>query len=286
MNTEKDKTTRRQGDAEIERLPTVEGELLETFNHFDEEETVVPRAERTVLPPALRKPKPTKIEVPLTKEKTGKTDQKSVLLYLVAPLLFLTVALFGGLRFADADNAFLFLKPALVCLIFAAILIVLFFRANLLRLEGWFSEDFTLVKNIANGAVLLTLFAASVQIFNALLPERGLPFWTVAFCFFWTLWNNIFAEFEVKRLLKSLGALFGLAFLVKYVLLASLTAPSAESWWQAIWQNPAKEAFTWALDLPRFAAATGYLQFFTLAFYLLGLFLLAPTTAESGRVKR
>jgi hypothetical protein len=281
MNTERDEATKRRSDAEIERLPTIEGELLETFNRADEEETVVPRAERTVpQTPALRKPKPTKIEVSLTKEKTRQTDQKSVLLYLVAPFLFLTVALFGGLRFADADNAFLFLKPALVCLIFAAILLVLFFRAGLLRLEGWFSEDFTLLKNVANGAVLLTLFAASVQIFNALLPERGLPFWTIAFCFFWTLWNNIFAEFEVKRLIKSLGALFGLAFLVKYVLLTSLTAPSAESWWQGIWQNPTKEAFTWALDLPRFAAATGYLQFFTLAFYLLGLFLLAPTTRK------
>ena len=66
---------------------------------------------------------------------------------------------------------------------------------------------------MANGAVLVTLFFASAQIFNSLLPEQGLPFWIFAFCFFWTLWNNLFADFDTRKLLKSLGAMFGLAFL-------------------------------------------------------------------------
>lgn len=261
-------------------VPVIDGELLETVKHFaDEEETVVPRVQRSGAPAQIRKPKLTKIEVPLAKEKEP-TDQKSFLLYLVVPMVFLTVTLFGGLRFGEKDNAFLFLKPELVCLIFAAILLLLFFRAGLIRLEGWFSENFTLLKNIANGTILLTLFTASVQVFNSVLPEQGLPFWILAFCFFWTLWNNIFAEFEVQKLLKSLGAMFGLAFVVKYLILANLTAPTAESWWQGILQNPTKEAFTWLLDLPRFSPATGYIQFFTLVFYLLGLFLLSPTTKK------
>ena len=132
----------------------------------------------------------------------------------------------------------------------------------------------------SNGAVLLKLFAASAQIFNALLPEQGLPFWVFAFCFFWTLWNNLFADFDVKKLLRSLGALFGLAFVVKYLILANLTAPASEGWLQGIFQNPTKEAFTWLLDLPRFSAGTGYIQFFTVAFYLLGLFLLPNSTKK------
>ncbi|MDQ2747692.1 MAG: hypothetical protein M3T96_10595 [Acidobacteriota bacterium] len=194
--------------------------------------------------------------------------------YIFLPLLFLTVALFGGLRLNAADNAFVFLKPPLICLIFAGILVMLFFRAKLLRLEGWFSEDFSTLKNAANAAVLLSLCAASTQIFNSLLPERGLPFWIVAFCFFWTLWNNLFAEFDTKKLLQSLGGLFGLAFVVKYLVLANLVAPTSSSWWQAIIANPTQEAFTWLLDLPRFSAGTGYIQFFAVIFYLLGLFLL------------
>ncbi|MCA1624559.1 MAG: hypothetical protein LC768_07500 [Acidobacteria bacterium] len=206
--------------------------------------------------------------------------QSTILNYLFLPFIFLTVALLGGLRLGAQTSDFLFLKPPLVCLIFATVLLILFFRANLIRFEGWFSENFSTLKNVANATVLLTLFAASTQVFNALLPESGLPFWVIAFCFFWTLWNNLFAEFETKKLLKSLGGLFGLAFVVKYLLLANLTAPASESWWQGIFQNPTKEAFTYLLDLPRFAVGTGYIQFFTLIFYLIGLFLVPPVLSE------
>lgn len=207
-------------------------------------------------------------------------NQNSILQYIVLPWIFLTVALLGGLRFGARTNDFLFLKPPLVCLIFASVLLVLFFRANLIRLEGWFSERFSTVKNVANAAILLALFAASTQVFNALLPEGGFPFWIVAFCFFWTLSNNLFAEFDARKLLKSLGSLFGLAFVVKYLLLANLTAPESEGWWRGILQNPTKEAFTYLLDLPKYSSATGYIQFFTIVFYLIGLFLVKPKTNE------
>lgn len=267
-------------------LPVIDGELLEVLTRqnaefADEEETVVHEEETIVrgaqkpAAAANRKPQLTKIQVPLT-DKGKAASQKSLLQYLLLPFIFLTVTLFGGLRFGETDNAFLFLRPPLICLIFASILLLLFFRANLIRLEGWFSEDFPTIKIFANGLILLTLFTASVQVFNALLPERGLPFWVFAFCFFWTLWNNIFAEFNTKRLLQSLGSLFGLAFVVKYLILAYLAAPSSGSWWQGILQNPTQEAFTWLLDLPKFAPATGYIQFFTLVLYLIGLFLLKP----------
>jgi hypothetical protein len=209
-------------------------------------------------------------------------NQRSYLLYFFLPFIFLTVTLLGGMRLGSPDNAFIFLKPALFCLIFGAILIVLFFRAGLIKLDGWFSEEFATLKNVANGSVLFTLFAASTQLFNSLLPEQGLPFWVVAFCFFWTLWNNLFAEFDTRKLLRSLGALFGLAFVVKYLVLANLSAPASESWLRSLIENPAKETFTWLLDLPRFSAGTGYIQFFAVAFYLIGLFLLPQRTKDSS----
>ena len=210
------------------------------------------------------------------------SSQQSTVIYIFAPLIFLTVALLGGLRLSDPANDFLFLRPALICLIFAAITLILFFRARLIKFDGWFSESFSTLKNTANAAVLIALFAASVQIFNSLLPERGLPFWVVGFCFFWTLWNNLFAEFETKKLLKSLGAMFALAFVVKYLLLANLTAPTSENWFSDLIKNPAQSAFSWALDLPRFAAGTDYIQFFTLVFYLIGLFLLPDSTDKAA----
>lgn len=201
-------------------------------------------------------------------------EHRYFVLYLLAPAIFLAVTLLGGLRLAAADNAFVFLKPVLVCLVFGAVSMILFTRAGLISIESWFSENFSALKNISNAAVLLALFAATVQLYNGLLPEQGLPFWVIGFCFFWTLWNNLFAEFDPKRLLRSLTALFGLAFATKYLLLANLSAAPSGNWLQRIIENPGKEAFTWLLDLPQYSPGTGYIQFFTLALYLIGLFIL------------
>jgi len=215
---------------------------------------------------------------------TAVSNQVSFVRYLALPFLFLTVALLGGLRLSGLDSSFIFLKPPLLCLIFASIMLVMFFRSRLIELDGWFSESFSLLKNIANGAVLLTLFAATTQLFNSLLPERGLPFWIVAFCFFWTLWNNLFAGFDTKKLLRSLGALFGLAFVVKYLVLANLAAPDGRSWFERLTENPGQEAMTWLLDLPRFSAGTGYIQFFAAALFLIGLYLLPASTNDRDRI--
>jgi hypothetical protein len=222
----------------------------------------------------------------VTLRKTADTtvsNQVSLVRYLALPFLFLTVALLGGLRLSGLDSSFIFLKPPLLCLIFASIMLVMFFRSRLIELDGWFYESFSLLKNIANGAVLLTLFAATTQLFNSLLPEKGLPFWIVAFCFFWTLWNNLFADFDTRRLLRSLGALFGLAFVVKYLVLANLAAPDGRTWFERLTENPGQEAMTWLLDLPRFSAGTGYIQFFAAALFLIGLYLLPASTNDQKR---
>lgn len=220
----------------------------------------------------------TRISPKIKQSKAENGNQRFHLQYVWLPLIFLTVALLGGLRLSAEDNALLFLKPALICLIYACVLLVLFFRSGLLKLDDWFSESFSTLKNAANASVLIALFIASAQIFNSLLPERGLPFWVFAFCFLWTLWNNLFVEFQGKRLLQSLGSVFALAFVSKYLLLAYMTAPVNANWWRGFLENPTQEAFTWLLDLPRFSAGTGYIQFFAVIFFLLGLFLLPVST--------
>ena len=204
--------------------------------------------------------------------------QKLIRLYFVIPLVFLTVTLLGGLRLASAGNDFVFLKPALICLVLAVILLFLYVRGGLIALDGYINEEFSILRNIANATVLLALFAASAQLFNSVMPEQGLPFWVVAFCFLWTLWNNLFADFDNKKLLRSVAALFTFAFAAKYLVLANLTAPASENWLRAMIENPAQEAFTWILALPKYSAGTGYIQFFTILLYFMGLFLLPQTT--------
>lgn len=231
---------------------------IDILEAYDGEVDVV--AERTV------------VRVP--QRRSAAVAQTSYITYVFLPAIFLTVTLLGGLRLGAADDAFIFLKPALVCLVFAALTLVLFFQSRMISLEGWIAEDRPMLENAASVAVLLTMFAATVQLYNALLPEQGLTFWVVGFCFFWTIWNNLFAEFDAKGLLRSMFALFGLAFVVKYLVLANITAAPTGSWWQRLFENPGKEAFTWLLELPKYSAGTGYIQFFTLALYLIGLFLI------------
>lgn len=200
--------------------------------------------------------------------------------YVIIPIVFLTVAMLGGLRISGLDGALVFVRPALICLIFAAILLILFARSKVLETNGWFSESFPMLKNVANGFVIATLFAAATQVFNSLIPEQGLMFWIVAFCFFWTLWNNLFADFDTQKLFRSLGALFGLAFVAKYLILANLTAPAGRTWLEALMENPGQEAVTQLLDLPRFSGATGYIQFFAVGLFLLGLYLFPSRTSD------
>lgn len=222
-------------------------------------------------------------------DKTSKTPaqmvrerQRALRLYILLPLLFLTVALMGGLRLASPDNAFVFMSPALICLFFAVVLLVLFVRGGLIAFDAWFSDDYSTSHNISNGVLMLSLFAATAQVFNSVLPETGLPFWVVSFCFAWSLWNNLFAEFDNKKLLRSMVALFAFAFVAKYVVLAGLTAPVGEGGWlRSMIENPAKETVTWLLELPKYSAGTGYIQFFCLLLYFAGLYML-PKSAPPG----
>ncbi|MEP7038723.1 MAG: hypothetical protein ABI891_10285, partial [Acidobacteriota bacterium] len=118
----------------VENSQIIEGEILEIPNDkidFSNEEPaeISPRVER-------------QISFPKTKNQKPKTkNQKFHLQYIFLPLIFLTVALLGGFRLDAMDDELIFLKPPLVCLIFAVILLVLFFRSGLLKLEGWFSES-------------------------------------------------------------------------------------------------------------------------------------------------
>ncbi|MEJ7713173.1 MAG: hypothetical protein WKF84_25850 [Pyrinomonadaceae bacterium] len=94
--------------------------------------------------------------------------------------------------------------------------------------------------------------------------------WLFAFLFLWTLWNNQFSEFDARRLLRSLGVLFGTAFLLKHILLSALYSPGS-NWLTRIAGAVLEGVSLGTLDAQVFAPATGYISFFALALYVLGL---------------
>ena len=202
-------------------------------------------------------------------------QQNSTLLfwqYIVLPLVFLLVTLLGGLRLSFDTGAFIFLAPTLFNLVLALLLAAAIFR-GLVKVEEWFSPNFSVLKNCANAVVLLTLFAASVQALNCILPEKGLAFGLTAFFLLWTLWTNLFAELEATKMLRSLAALFGFAFVFKYVFLASLVSTD-EGWMRTLAESFFDKVSLGLFQIPKFAAATGYVAFFTVLLFGAGLLLL------------
>lgn len=200
----------------------------------------------------------------------NRSRNQALLSYWALPSIFLTVALLGGLRVGADDRAFIFFPPPLITLVLAVLLILLFVRGGLIELQSWIAASEPPLRNVSHIWVLLTLFFASAQAFNSVLPERGLLRWLFSFFFLWTLWNNQFSSFDARRLLRSLVVLFGTAFVLKHLLLASLYGSSG-GWLQRLAGVLAQGVSLGTLDAPMFAPATGYISFFTLGLYIAGL---------------
>ena len=194
--------------------------------------------------------------------------------YVVLPMLFLTVALLGGLRVGAENRTFIFVAPPLVTLLLGVLLMLLLVRGRLIRFHQWVGSELPPLTNVVHIWILITLFFASAQAFNSVLPERGLLHWLFSFFFLWTLWNNQFSSFDTRRLLRSLAILFGTAFVLKHMLLASLYSPEG-GWLKRVAGTLLQGVSLGTFDAPSFAPATGYISFFTLTLYVAGLILLA-----------
>lgn len=208
-------------------------------------------------------------------KQTHRSRNRALMRYVVLPMLFLTVALLGGLRVAADTRAFVFVPPPLVTLILSVLLLSLFVRAGLIELRRWISSDHPALENVSHALTLLALFFASAQAFNSVLPERGLLFWLFSLFFLWTLWNNQFSSFDARRLLRSLAVLFGTAFVLKHMLLAALYAPEG-GWLKRLAGALLEGVSLGTLEGDGFAPATGYISFFTLALYVGALLLMTP----------
>ena len=208
----------------------------------------------------------------MSSELDNRLKNKALVSYVVLPLLFLTVILLGGLRVGGDDRVFMFFAPSLITLILAALLVLLFVRGRLIEFQTLIDGANPPLINVSHVWLLVILFFASAQAFNSVLPERGLLHWMFSFFFLWTLWNNQFSSFDVRRLLRSLVVLFGTAFILKHVLLASVHA-SDGGWLKSLTSTLVSSVTLGALDTNQFAPATGYISFFTLCLYLVGLVL-------------
>lgn len=208
------------------------------------------------------------------------TRNDALVRFLLLPTIFLLVALLGGVRVSEPERNFLFVAPPLVTLILAVMLMALFVRGQLVRLDGWFRADQSPVTNVSHALTLGALFFASAQAFNSVLPEAGLLLWVFSFFFLWTLWNNLFSPFNPRQLVRSLAAMFGLAFVLKHMFVTALAAPEG-SWLQKLSAVVLEGLSLGTLKLTAYAPATGYISFFALALFVVGLYLMPAAPVET-----
>ena len=201
---------------------------------------------------------------------------RELLQFIVLPTILLTAGLLGGLRIDGQTRQFIFIAPPLVTLVLAILLGALFVRAGAIDLRRWLAIEQPMLTNVSHLLTLISLFFASAQAFNSVLPESGLLHWMFSFFFLWTLWTNQFSNFDPRRLLKSLIVLFGTAFVLKHLLMSALYAP--EGGWLRTIASTLLQGIS--IDVPRFAPITGYISFFALALYVGALLLIAPVPAQ------
>lgn len=191
----------------------------------------------------------------------------------VLPLVFLTVAGAGGLRLSPDGGGMSFVPPPLITLVLAVLLLGVMVRASLLVPSALMGDHRTGLENACGAVVLLTLFAASAQLFTSLTPDAGLLRVVFNLFFLFLLWNTLAAQPDRARLLRSLLVVFGWAYVVRYVALAALADPQA-GWTRRLLTVLLEGSSASALEGEATAPLAGYVAFTSLALYMIGLVLL------------
>jgi membrane associated rhomboid family serine protease len=200
----------------------------------------------------------------------------------VLPALFLTVAGAGGLRVSPDGSGMSFVPPPLITLVLAVLLLGVMARAGLLIPSGLLGDHRTGLENASGVVVLLSLFAASAQLFTCLTPDAGVLRLLFNLFFLFLLWNTLAAQPDRTRLLRSLLVVFGWAYVVRYVALAALADPEA-GWTRRLLTVLLEGASSGPIAGEATAPLAGYVAFATLALYMTGLALL-PRPVPSAAV--
>ena len=186
------------------------------------------------------------------------------------PVLFLSVLLAGGIRLGAADTL---AAPSPYLLLLGLLLVRVAIQSGAVAPHRLVSSTRSTLANVNGVAVLVTFWLAASQALAILIPETGVP--RLAFCIFFLLLllNTSAAAPDRQRLLRSLAVIFGGAFILKYVILDTLSAPGESATGRAL--RALLDAVTiGSLVQPPQHPAEAYLALLVLASFLLGIFLL------------
>jgi hypothetical protein len=192
------------------------------------------------------------------------------------PLLFLSVTLAGGLR---PGAPVVLPPPSLFSLVLAVLLIGVLVQSGALAPLRVMNALRSVLANLNGFALLTTLFFASAQIFSLLTPATGLPRVVFSLYFLVLMLNTLAAGPDRVRVRRSLAVTFGAAFVLKFIVLNALSDPAGGRMarvLQLLFEGVTLGTLTQELQHP----AAGYLAFFTIAVFLIGLSVLPAGRRE------
>ena len=186
------------------------------------------------------------------------------------PLLFLTVALLGGVR---PGGPVVLLPPSLFALILAVMLVGVLIQSGALVPLHLMNGSRSGLANLNGFVALAALFAASAQVFSLLTPEVGVPRIVFSVYFLVLMLNTLAAGPDRVRVLRSLAVTFGAAYVLKFIVLNALSDPASGRMarlLQILFEGVTLGTVTQQVHHP----SAGYLAFFTIGIFLVTLSLL------------
>jgi hypothetical protein len=197
---------------------------------------------------------------------------------IVLPLAFLTVLLVGSVRVAETT---VLAPPSVFALVLGLLFIRIVVQSGTLAPERLLASSRSALAN-ANGLVaLVALWLAAAEVIALLIPESGLPRMVLAVFLLLLLANTAAAAPDRTRLLRSVAVTFGALFLLKFVVLAQLSAPGSSRVNQVV-QALLEGVTLGALLQPPEHAVAGYLALAALVLFLVALLLLPTKGVQRG----
>ncbi len=195
------------------------------------------------------------------------------------PVVFLTVALLGGLRIADDVS---WRPPPLFTLVLALFLVGTLVRCRTFAPEHLMNQSRSTPEQVNGVVILLTVFVASAQAFNLVTPDTGLPRALSVVLFFILLLNTLASSAHRSQLLGSLLVIFGSGFVLKFIILSALSR-SPEGTLVRLFQWVFEGVTLGMVLQPEMHASTGYIAFLALVLFAYGVMRL-PAGEPGGTV--
>ena len=189
---------------------------------------------------------------------------------IVLPIAFLTVLLLGSVRVAETT---VLAPPSVFALVLGLLFMRIVVQSGTLAPERLLASSRSALANTNGVVALIGLWLAAAQVIALLIPESGLPRIVFAVFLLILLANTAATAPDRTRLLRSLAVTFGALFVLKFVVLAQLSAPGGGRLKQVL-QTLLEGVTLGALLQPPQHSVTGYLALATLVLFLVALLLL------------